>query len=127
MKTKQIVATTLTWLPALLLTASALAKLTGAKPIVENLTKVGFIPYFPLPALALVELVCVVAFLSPRTSRVGFFLMCGYLGGAGSIDLALHMPPLGLFLLTIIWIGAYLKDKALFFPGLGQASGKITP
>ena len=43
--------------------------------------------------------------------------MCGYLGGAGSIDFALHMPPIGLVLLTIIWIGAYLKDKTLFFSG----------
>ena len=122
MKTKQIVATGLTWLPALLLAASALAKLAGAKPIVENLTKVGFIPYFPLPSLALVELLCVAAFLTPRSSRVGFFLLCGYLGGAGAIDLALHMPPIALVLLTLIWIGAYLKDKTLFFPGPSQAS-----
>lgn len=114
MKSKKIVTIIMVWLPALLLSLSSMAKFASAEVIVNNLTKAGIIPYFPLPALALLELTCVVLYLIPVTKRIGFFLLCSYLGGAGSIEISQHLAPTAFILLTIVWVGAYLNEKSLF-------------
>ena len=62
MKSRKIITNILVWLPALLLTLSATAKFAGAAVIVNNLTKAGIVPYFPLQALGLLELTCVVLY-----------------------------------------------------------------
>jgi hypothetical protein len=114
MKSKKIVTNVLVWLPALLLALSATAKFASATVIVNNLTKAGIIPYFPLPALGFLELTCVVLYLIPATWRIGFYLLCGYLGGAGAIELSQHLPPTAFILLTLVWIGVFLKDNSIF-------------
>ncbi|MDN3658604.1 hypothetical protein QWZ08_23365 [Ferruginibacter paludis] len=114
MKSRKNITNMLVWLPALLLTLSAAAKFAGATVIVNNLTKAGIIPYFPLPALGFLELTCVALYLIPATWRIGFFLLCGYLGGAGAIEISQHLPPTAFILLTLVWIGVFLKDKSIF-------------
>ncbi|MCO5947974.1 hypothetical protein [Mucilaginibacter flavidus] len=114
MKLKKITTSILVWLPALLLALSATAKFAGAAIIVSNLTKAGIIPYFPLPLLGLLELTCVVLYLIPATWRIGFFLLCAYLGGAGAIEISQHLMPTAFILLSLVWIGAFLKDSSLF-------------
>ena len=114
MKAKKIISLVLTLLPALLMAFSAVLKFAAAPQIVDGLTKVGFLPNFPLPALAVLELVCVVLLLVPKTWRIGFLLVCGYLGGAGVVEIIGHQPPSAFVLLTLIWIGAYLKDQSVF-------------
>lgn len=114
MKNKKIVTNIFIWLPALLLALSATAKFAGATVIVNNLTMAGFVPYFPLPVLGLLEVSCVVLYLIPATWRIGFFLLCGYLGGAGAIEISQHLPPTAFILLTIVWIGVFLKDNSIF-------------
>jgi hypothetical protein len=114
MKAKKIISLVLMVLPALLMIFSAVLKFAAAPQMVEGLTKVGFLPNFPLPALALLEIISVALFLFPKTWRIGFFLLCGYLGGAGAIEIVGHRPPTAFVLLTLIWIGVYLKDKSIF-------------
>ncbi len=114
MKAKKIISLVLTVVPALLMFFSAILKFTAAPQMVEGLTKVGFLPSFPLPVLALLEITSVALFLIPKTWRIGFFLLCGYLGGAGAIEIVGHQPPTAFVLLTLIWIGAFLKDQLLF-------------
>src|SRR6267154_5632046 len=111
MKAKKIISLVLMVLPALLMIFSALLKFAAAPQIVEGLTKVGFLPNFPLPALALIEFTSVALFLIPKTWRIGFFLICGYLGGAGVVEIIGHQPPTAFVLHTLIWIGAFLKDQ----------------
>lgn len=114
MKTNKISAIILVILPSVLLIISAFAKFVGAKIIVDNLTKAGVIPYFPLPLLGLLEISCVILYLIPKTWRIGFFLLCGYLGGAGAIEISQHLAPTAFILLVIVWIGAYLRNPELF-------------
>jgi hypothetical protein len=114
MKAKKIISIVLMVLPALLMAFSAILKFAGAAQVVEGLTKVGFLPHFPLPALALLETACVMLLLIPKTWRIGFFLVCGYLGGATAVEIISSQPPTAPILLTLIWVGAYLRDKSLF-------------
>ncbi len=113
-KTTRILSTVLIVLPALMLLASAGAKLAAAQQVVDALTKTGFIPFFPLPALAILELVVAALLLIPKTYKIGFFLVNGYLGGAAAIEIAGQGFPIALVLLSIIWVGVYLRDKTMF-------------
>lgn len=119
MNAKKILPLVILGLPSLMLLGSAGAKFASAEPVVTGLTAIGFLPAFPLWALALLELACVILLWIPKTWRIGFFLVCGYLGGAGAIEIAGHQPPIAFVLLTVIWIGAFLKDRTLF---LGAAT-----
>ena len=82
----------------------------------------GIVPYFPLQALGLLELTCVVLYLIPATWRIGFYLLCGYLGGAGAIEISQHLPPTAFILLTLVWIGVFLKDKSVFMVKVAVSS-----
>lgn len=115
MNAKKIVSLVLIGLVGLVLLASASAKFMAAEAVVQGLTAIGFLPAFPLWALGLLELACVVALLVPKTWRIGFFLVNGYLGGAGAIEIAGHQPPIAFAILTLLWIGAFLREKELFF------------
>ncbi len=126
MKSRKIITNILAWLPALLLTLSATAKFAGAAVIVNNLTKAGIVPYLPLPVLGLLELTCVVLYLIPATWRIGFYLLCGYLGGAGAIEISQHLPPTAFILLTLVWIGVFLKDKSVFMVKVSVSSANTS-
>ncbi len=111
-KTTRIISIILMGLPALMLIMSAVMKLTGAEQVVNGLTKIGLGSYITL--FGIIELISVALFLYPKTYKVGFLLICSYLGGALSIELATAQPPMAAFFLSIIWIAVFLKDKLMF-------------
>ncbi|MBW4360646.1 hypothetical protein [Flavobacterium taihuense] len=69
---------------------------------------------FPLSLLRILKISCVLLYLIPKTWKIDFFLLCGYLGGSGAIEISQHLAPTGFILLTIVWIGAYLRNPGLF-------------
>ncbi|HTB19125.1 MAG TPA: DoxX family protein, partial [Bryobacteraceae bacterium] len=66
------------------------------------------------PVLATIELVCVVAYVIPRTSILGAILLTGYFGGAVAIHLRVRDPLFDtLFPIIIglmVWGGLYLRN-----------------
>lgn len=121
-KAKRIVSIILMIIPSLMLIMSAFMKLSGAKEIVDGMTKGGFGPYILM--LGIIELVSVALFLIPKTHKVGFLLLCSYLGGALAVELASGQPPMAAIFLTIIWISVFLRDKRMFLPGENKVSVK---
>lgn len=111
-KTKRIISIALMIIPSLMLIMSAVMKLIGAEPIVTGLTKAGLGSYINF--LGVIELLSVALFLFPKTYKIGFLLICCYLGGALSIELATAQPPSAAIFLTIVWIAVFLKDKLMF-------------
>lgn len=111
-KTIKIIAISLMILPALMLLFSAVMKLIGAEPVVVGLTMAGLGKYIVL--FGLIELVSVILFLIPKTHKIGFSLLCCYLGGALSIELAGAQFPMAALLLVVLWIGVYLRNKYMF-------------
>ncbi|HET9747540.1 MAG TPA: DoxX family protein [Chitinophagaceae bacterium] len=109
----------LKWTPSILATmiiaGGAFMKLTAQPQLVEVFSKSGLLPYMKL--LGAAELVFVLLFLWPRTLRIGFFLLTGYFGGAMAVELSQHiffiMPAV---ILAIVWLAAWLRDRALFVP-----------
>lgn len=91
---------------------SGVMKLSGARQIVENMSRIGLGPYLPL--FGIIELVSVALLFIPKTRKLGFLLLCCYLGGALSVELAGGQPPMAALFLVFLWIGIYLQDKFMF-------------
>ena len=113
-KTKRIISIILIAIPSLMLTLSAFMKLSGSPEIVDGLTKGGFGPYIKL--VGIIELFSVALFIYPKTYKVGFFLLCSYLGGAIAVELASGQPLIAAVFLAIVWISVFLRDKFMFVP-----------
>ena len=111
-KTTRIISLVLMIIPSLMLIMSGVMKLIGAEQIVTGLTKVGLGSYISL--FGIIELIAVALFLYPKTYKIGFLLICCYLGGALSIELSTAQPPSAAIFLTIVWIAVFLKDKLMF-------------
>ncbi|MCE3228953.1 MAG: hypothetical protein K0S32_3504 [Bacteroidetes bacterium] len=111
-KTKRIISNVLMVLPSIMILMSGIMKLIGAQQVVDNMSKAGLASYISI--LGVVELISVALFLYPKTYKIGFLLLCCYLGGALSIELSAGQPPMAAVLLTVLWISVYLRDRFNF-------------
>ena len=102
-----------TIIPALLVIASGVFKLSGSKQVVDTLTKVGVIEYAKY--LGIAEIVFAILFIYPPTNSIGFILLACYFSGAIATDLSHKnsiMAPL--VILTLIFIAEILANNNLF-------------
>lgn len=117
-KTTRIISIVLMALPSLMLIMSGIMKLTHAEPVVTGLTKAGLGSLITF--IGILELLSVALFLYPKTYKVGFLLLTGYLGGALCIELAGAQPPTAAVILAVIWVSVFLKNKSMFLNTDGQ-------
>ena len=69
-------------LPILMLTFSAVMKLSGSREVIEQMTgKFGY-PPSTIGTIGYLELACILLYAIPRTAILGAILVTGYLGGA---------------------------------------------
>jgi DoxX-like family len=103
-------------LSALFLLFDAAGHLMVPAAVVEAFNRLGY-PLSLSPVLAIVELVCLVVYLIPRTAILGAILLTGYLGGAVATHLRVHDPLFDtLFPIifgVLVWAGLYLRDQRL--------------
>jgi hypothetical protein len=111
-KTTRIISIVLMIIPSAMLVLSAVMKLTHAQAIVDGFSKSALINYINL--IGIIELISVALFLIPKTSKLGFLLLCSYLGGAIAVELAGGQAPMAAIFLALIWISVYLKDQSMF-------------
>jgi len=95
----------------------AVIHLMKPAPVVEGFAKLGFPLRLAVP-LGIIELVCVLLYVLPRTSILGAILLTGYLGGAIAIQLPTGNPFFGEVLFPVyigvfLWGGIYLRDEKL--------------
>jgi hypothetical protein len=96
-----------------MLALSAAMKLSRTPALAETLGRLGY-PETLLPALAALEIACVVLYAVPRTAVLGAVLLTGYLGGAVATHVRVgdaFLVPLALGIL--VWAGLYLRDERL--------------
>ena len=104
-------------LPVLLLAFSAVAKLMKPASVVEGFLRLGYPESLILP-IALLELVCAVVYVIPRTSILGAILWTGYLGGAIAAQVRIGSPLFSttlfpVYVALLIWGGLYLREDRL--------------
>jgi len=111
-KTRTVISIAVGILPSAMLLMSAFMKLSSNPQMVQGLTQGGFGPYIKLFGLA--ELVFVAFFFIPATRKLGFLLLCAYLGGAMATELSHGMPPMSALLLALYWVSVFIKDRNMF-------------
>jgi hypothetical protein len=86
-------------------------------PVVETFTQLGYPVEVAVP-LGIVELVCLAAYVWPRSAVLGAVLLTGYLGGAVAIHVRVGSSLFGQTLFPVyvglmVWGGLYLRDERL--------------
>jgi hypothetical protein len=111
-KTTRIISIVLMAIPSAMIAMSGIMKLAGSEQIVQGFNKIGLGPYVKI--LGTVELLSLALFIYPKTYKIGFLLLCSYLGGAMSIELSGGQPPMAGIFLVVIWISVFLRNKQMF-------------
>lgn len=98
-------------------------KLMASPEAIEGTSALGWPPELLLP-LGIIESICLVVYLVPRTAPFGAVLWTGYLGGAIATHLRVGNPLFShvlfpVYVAVLIWGGLYLRDtrvRALLAP-----------
>ena len=91
----------------------SLIKLIKPTEVVAEFARLGY-PESLVVGIGILELVCTVIYIVPRTSVLGAILLTGYLGGATATHVRVgdpFIPPvLGG---ALVWAGLYLRDARI--------------
>jgi DoxX-like protein len=104
-------------LVALFLLFDGAVKVMKLAPVVEGSRQLGF-SEGAVFGIGLIALVCLVAYLIPRTAGLGAILLTGYLGGAIATHVRVGSPLFThtlfpIYVAALIWGGLYLRDGRL--------------
>ena len=100
-----------------MLGASVAPKLFGMQVADDTMRQLGWPDGF-VPMIGIIELVCVLLYVFPRTSVLGAVLTMGLLGGAIATQIRVGNPMLShqlfsVYLGLFMWGGLWLRDPAL--------------
>jgi hypothetical protein len=103
-----------TALPVLFLLFDGTIHIMRIPAVVEGFAKAGF-PISTAVPLGIIEIVCIILYVLPRTSVLGAILLTGYLGGAVATNVRQQLPMLGYVLAPVyvaifLWGGLWLRD-----------------
>lgn len=100
-------------LVALMLIMSGIMKLVQPPQFVDEFSKFGY-PAPSATGIGIVELVCTVLYLIPRTSVLGAILLTGYLGGATATHVRVSDSFIAPVIVgMIVWSGLWLRDERI--------------
>lgn len=97
-------------LPVLVLVMSASMKIIRPPGFADGLAHLGWTEGQML-GLAIVEVLCTVLYLIPRTSVIGAILLTAYMGGAVATHFRVDDPfYIQVLLGVFVWMGLFLRD-----------------
>jgi hypothetical protein len=105
----------LSGLAVLFLAFDAGMKLLQLPEALDGTTQLGYPASVVFP-LGLIQVVCLIVYLVPRTSVLGAILWTGYLGGAIATHVRLGNPLFThqlfpIYVAALLWGGLYLRDR----------------
>jgi len=105
--------------PALFLLSSGINMSMKAPFVMESFARLGY-PESVALGIGILEFVCALLYVIPRTSILGAILLTGYLGGATATHVRIGDPFFApLVVGALVWGGLYLRDtrlRALLLP-----------
>ena len=118
---------------ALFLLFDATIKLMVIPPVVESFTRLGF-PVHLSRGIGTLELVCLIAYVIPRTAIPGAILLTGFLGGAVVTHVRVGDPLLShalfpVYVGALVWGGLLLRGRlaALVAELTGSPFARLVP
>lgn len=98
----------------LFLAFDSAVKLLGLDVAIEGTTRLGY-PAHLVVIIGVVELVCLLAYVIPRTAPIGALLLTAYLGGATATQVRVEDPwflfPVAVG--VVMWGALWLRDPRL--------------
>ncbi|MBL9100674.1 MAG: DoxX family protein [Myxococcales bacterium] len=100
---------------ALFLAFDAAMKLARVPMAVEGTTQLGYPAEVVLP-IGVIQLVCLIIYVVPRTAPLGAILWTGYLGGAIATHVRVGNPLAShtlfpIYVAALLWGGLWLRDR----------------
>ena len=116
-KKRSIAGYVLTGLVAVFLTFDTVMKVLQLAPAMQGTIELGY-PASTVLTIGLIELVCLVLYLVPRTSVLGALVLTGYLGGAIATHVRVGSPLpthtlFPIYVALMVWGGLYLRESRL--------------
>lgn len=109
-KTRNIIGWVLSAPPVIAVAFGAFNKISGNPEVVEILNNLNIDPVI----LGLLGALCVVLYLVPVTSNLGFFMLCSYYGGVIVGELAMgEFPLVGILMSVLLYVGTMLRKPYL--------------
>lgn len=107
----------LTALPVLFLIFDSVIKVMNIPAVGDAFSQLGM-PLGLAGAIGILEILCLVIYLFPRTAVLGALLLTGYLGGAIALHVRVGNPLFShvlfpVYIGAMLWGGLYLRDKRL--------------
>jgi hypothetical protein len=107
----------LSGIAVLFLLFDALGKVMRPEPVVKGTAELGW-PVDVILTLGVIQLVCLVVYLIPRTAFLGAILWTGYLGGAIATHVRVDNPLFShilfpVYVAALLWGGLWLRDRRL--------------
>jgi hypothetical protein len=100
-------------LPVLMLLFSGVMKLIKPAPVLVEFARLGF-PESSALGIGIIEILCTVVYVIPRTSVLGAILLTAYLGGAVATHVRVGDPFFYPIVFDVlIWVGLVLRDDRL--------------
>ena len=88
-------------------------KVMTVAPVVEAFARLGY-PVSTALDIGILELVCTVVYVIPRTSLLGAILLTGFLGGATATHVRVGSPFFfPLVVGVLVWGGLFLREERL--------------
>ena len=122
----------LSGLAVLFLLFDSTGKLLRVQPVMDGTIRLGYSPDIVF-GLGVTLLMCVAAYLIPRTSVLGALLLTGYLGGAVATHVRVESPLFThvlfpTYVAALLWSGLLLRDAQLraFLPGAEDVMSQVT-
>jgi hypothetical protein len=105
----------LSGIAVLFLAFDAAMKLFAMAPAVETTGQLGY-PASTLLPIGIIQVVCLILYLIPRTAVLGGVLWTGYLGGAIATHVRVGSPLFShilfpLYIAALLWGGLWLRDR----------------
>jgi hypothetical protein len=106
-----------TALPVLFLIFDLSIKIAHIQPVTDAFERLG-VPDNLAIAVGVLELLCLVVYLVPRTAVLGAVLLTGFLGGAIMLHVRIGDPLFShilfpVYIGALLWVGLYLRDSRL--------------
>jgi hypothetical protein len=119
-KSKSIINWVLAGLVAFIFLGSAMGKFTADAKALEDFAKTG-LNASKLSTLGIIELICVVLWLIPRTAVLGASLLIAYMGGAIATHFLFDLPILAPTMISVfVWVASAIRLPELTHRLLGK-------
>ena len=103
--------------PVLFLVFDSVIKLMRIAPVLDSFNELGY-PESQALAIGILESVCLIVLLVPRTSILGAILLTGYLGGAVATHVRVGSPLVShvlfpVYVAILLWAAVLIREDRL--------------